>query len=589
MLDQFVIRKNTLIRALEQAVAYSRQKGNTLAASLLIESRERLIQETFTLVILGEFKRGKSTFINALLGTQLLPTAIVPLTAIPTVIRYGENLGVCAVHMNGVIEEISLEQMPDYVTEKGNPKNTKGVREVKISYPSEFLKQGIILVDTPGVGSVYQHNTEAAYAYLPNSDAAAFIISIDAPLSKIELEYLKEISKYVNKLFYVLNKVDIATEEDVIEAGAFTVETLKSHLGGENYELFLLSARQALQSRTDESKAISLETSGMLAFEKKLGNFILSNKGNLILEASAARALRTIGELEIELQLWQKAMEGSIQELDQKIDIFTAQMQSLQQELEDSIYLLYREVDRLGGMVGDNIYEFLALKTDELVKLLEEYYHKVSPGKSSKELAILLNQYSRELILSVLDEKRNEQRLVIREQFESVALRFFGRIENIVDRMMEVSAEIFNVTVDKSASKEYILGTKRFYFYFEDNVSFIPKLETLTSLGIFPKVLVGGRLLKNAKSKLAELFDRNCGRVRVDLVEGLKESARDVAGELRLRADSVSKGLLSALQKARSERGLSEKERAERVKTWHKEFGELRYIKDMVQQVIVSD
>ena len=201
MLDQFVTRKNTLIRVLEQAVAFSRQKGNTLAASLLMESRERLIQETFTLVILGEFKRGKSTFINALLGTQLLPTAIVPLTAIPTVLRYGENLGVYAIHRNGVIEEISLEQMPDFVTEKGNPKNIKGVREVQISYPSEFLKQGIILVDTPGVGSVYQHNTETAYAYLPNSDAAAFIISIDAPLSKIELEYLKEVSKYVNKLF----------------------------------------------------------------------------------------------------------------------------------------------------------------------------------------------------------------------------------------------------------------------------------------------------------------------------------------------------------------------------------------------------
>lgn len=589
MLDRFVLRKNTLIRALEQAIAFSRQKGNTLAASLLSESRERLIQETFTLVILGEFKRGKSTFINALLGTRLLPTAIVPLTAIPTVIRYGENLAVYAVYRNGVIEEISLEQMPDYVTERGNPKNTKGVREVQIRYPSEFLKQGTILVDTPGVGSVYQHNTEAAYAYLPYADAAAFIISVDAPLSKIELEYLKEISKYVNKLFYILNKVDIATAEDVTEAGAFAVETLKSQLGGEDYELFSLSARQALQGRTGASKAISLETSGMPAFEKELGNFILKSKGNLILEASAARALRTIGELEMELQLWQKAMEGSLQELDQKIDIFSAQMQSLQQELEDSIYLLYREVDRLGDMVGDNLYEFLSLKTDELVKLLEEYYYKVSPGKSAKELAALLNQYCRERIHTVLNEKRNEQRLAIREQFESAALRFFGRIENIVDRMMEVSAEIFNVAVDKSASKEYILGTKRFYFYFDEHPSFIPSLETLTVLGVLPKALVGARLLKNAKSKLAELFDRNCGRVRFDLVEGLKESARDVAGDLRLRADSVSKGLLSALQKARAESSLGEKERAERVETWRKEFDALRTIKDMVQQVIALD
>ena len=107
-------------------------------------------------------------------------------------------------------------------------------------------------------------------------------------------------------------------------------------------------------------------------------------------------------------------------------------------------------------------------------------------------------------------------------------------------------------------------------------------------LGVLPKTLVGGRLLKNAKNKIVELFDRNCGRVRFDLVEGLKESARDVAGELRLRADSVSKGLLAALQKARSERSLGENERAVRVNTWRKEYDELRQMKDMVQQIIAS-
>ncbi len=588
MLDQFVLRKNTLIQVLDQAVSFARQKENTLAASLLLESRERLVQETFTLVILGEFKRGKSTFINALLGAQLLPTAIVPLTAIPTVIRYGESLVVYAVHMNGVIEEISLEQIPGYVTEKGNPKNTKGIREVQISYPSEFLNQGIILVDTPGVGSVYQHNTETAYAYLPYSDAAAFVISIDAPLSKIELDYLKDISKYVNKLFYILNKVDIATAEDVTEAGAFAVETLKSHLGEGDYELLPLSARQAMQSRIGDSNAISLETSGILTFEKKLGNFIHNNKGQLILEASAARALRTIGELEVELQLWQRAMEGSLEELEQKIDAFTAQMESLEQDREDSIYLLYREVERLGTSVGEDLNDFFSVKSGELVNSLEEYYHKESPGKSAKELAVILNQYSRDLILSVLDEKRNEQRQIIREQFEKVALRFFGRIEEIVDRMMEISAEIFNISVDKSASKEYILGSKRFYFYFEEHPSFIPSLETLTVLGVLPKTLVGGRLLKNAKNKLVELFDRNCGRVRFDLAEGLKESARDVAGDLRLRADSVSKGLLAAIHKARLERDLGEKERAERLESWRKEYYGLRQMKDMVQQVISS-
>lgn len=250
--------------------------------------------------------------------------------------------------------------------------------------------------------------------------------------------------------------------------------------------------------------------------------------------------------------------------------------------------LCFQGMDTDGGLLGDNLNDFFSLKTDALVKLLEEYYHKESPGKSAKELAVMLNQYSRELLPSVLNEKRNEQRLVIREQFEKVAFRFFGRIEDIVDRMMEISAEIFNISVNKSVFKEYILGSKRFYFHFDEHPSFIPSLETLTVLGILPKTLVGGRLLKKAKNKLVELFDRNCGRVRFDMVEGLKESARNVAGELRLRADSVSKVLLAAIHKARQERSLSEKERAARVDTWRKEYDALRQMRDIVEQVIAS-
>lgn len=180
-----MLKKNNLLQIIEKTAGFAARKGNNPAASLLKESMDRLDRETFTLVILGEFKRGKSTFINALLGGNLLPTAIVPLTAIPTVIQYGVQLIASVIHLDGAKKEITVSEIAGYVTEKGNPKNVKKLREVQISHPSDFLKQGVILVDTPGVGSVYQHNTDAAYAYLPHSDAAIFMISIDAPLSKI--------------------------------------------------------------------------------------------------------------------------------------------------------------------------------------------------------------------------------------------------------------------------------------------------------------------------------------------------------------------------------------------------------------------
>jgi GTPase SAR1 family protein len=588
MLDHYVQKKNNLMQIIEKTAGFAARKGNNPAVSLLKESMDRLDRETFTLVILGEFKRGKSTFINALLGGNLLPTAIVPLTAIPTVIQYGVQLNASVIHLDGAKKEITVSEIAGYVTEKGNPKNVKKLREVQISHPSDFLKQGVILVDTPGVGSVYQHNTDAAYAYLPHSDAAIFMISIDAPLSKIEIDYLKDISKYVKKLFFVLNKVDIASPEDVAEALEFTRETLRASLGEGQYDLIPISARQALLGRTSLRGQPLVEASGIKKLEEMLGNFIRNDKGRLILESSATRALRTISELELELQLWQRAMDSSLQDLDEKIALFTAELEKLEQEREDSIYLLYREVDRLGAVVEEDINEFREAKTSELLHLLEEFYEKESAGKSAKELTHSLNDFSKNLIQAVLNEKRNEERIKIRSQFEKVALRFFNRIEEIVDKMMTISAEIFDVSVEKSVSREYILGSKKFFFHFEEHPTFIPSLELMSVSGLLPKALIGAHLLKNFKNKLVELFDRNSGRVRYDLVDGLKEGVRDVAGELRLRADAVSQGLRTALQKARESRGLNEEERIEKVETWKKEYDELLRLKEAVKEIIAS-
>lgn len=588
MLDHYTFHKNSLLRVLSELIYFAKKKQNKLAASLLKETEERLIQETFTLVILGEFKRGKSTFINALLGGNLLPTAIVPLTAIPTLIQYGKRLAAYVKYLDNTKKEISIGQIADYVTEKGNPKNVKKVREVEISHPSEFLKQGVIMVDTPGVGSIYQHNTDAAYAYLPSSDAAIFMISIDAPLSKVEIDYLKDISKYVNKLFFILNKVDVASPEDVAEAMEFTRKTLQASLGEGEYDLIQLSARQAQIGRTNAGQSGLVVASGIKRLEKLLGNFIRNDKGRLILESSATRALRMTSELELELQLWRRAVDSSLQDLETKIATFTAELEKLEQEREDSIYLLYREVERLGTVVEEDINEFRSAKKDALLQLMEEFYERESPGRSAKELTNSLNEFSRNLIQAVLNEKRNEERLKIRGQFEKVALRFFNRIEEIVDRMMSVSAEIFEVSVEKSISREYILGSKKFFFHFEEHPTFIPSLETLSVTGLIPKALIGKHLLKNAKNKLEELFDRNCGRVRYDLADGLKEGVRDVAGELRLRADAVSQGLRSALERARAERSLSEEERREKAKAWQEDYNELIRIKDIIKEILAS-
>lgn len=148
------------------------------------EAHEKIAAQTFNLVVAGQFKRGKSSIINALLGAELLPVGVVPLTSVVTILSAGEVTQVEVAFEDGRIEAAAVEQLAEYVTEKGNPKNVKAVREVHIRHPSAWLRGGVRLIDTPGIGSVYRHNTDVAYGFLPKADAVLFVLSVDQPLGQ---------------------------------------------------------------------------------------------------------------------------------------------------------------------------------------------------------------------------------------------------------------------------------------------------------------------------------------------------------------------------------------------------------------------
>ncbi|MBM4271254.1 MAG: hypothetical protein FJ139_03725 [Deltaproteobacteria bacterium] len=139
------------------------------------ELEKRLHAGRFHLAVLGQFKRGKSTFLNALLGDALLPSSVLPLTAIPTFIQFGSSLLVRALSHDGTVREEAVgprhEQISEflsrYVTEESNPHNRLGIAQVDVFYQTPILQKGVVLIDTPGIGSTYRHNTEATLAFPP--------------------------------------------------------------------------------------------------------------------------------------------------------------------------------------------------------------------------------------------------------------------------------------------------------------------------------------------------------------------------------------------------------------------------------------
>ncbi|MGQ9825248.1 MAG: hypothetical protein ACUVSK_09660, partial [Desulfotomaculales bacterium] len=306
------------------------------------------------------------------------------------------------------------------------------------------------------------------------------------------------------------------------------------------------------------------------------------NKAKLIREATATRALRIANELELALLLWRRAMEETEQSLSDKITRFNQEMARLEQEREDSIYLLYREVDRLRKEVEEDMALFRKENEENIVRQLEEFAAGLQ-ARSPREAALILKQQVQEIVRATIEPKRVTEREELQEKFKAVAMRFFNRIENIVDQLMDVSAEIFQVAVEKTASKEYILGKRGFYFHFADHPTFVPPLEDLPTMGILPGGFLRRQLVNRSKKMLLELFERNCGRVRENLAEGLKEEVRDVAGELRLRADAVAKGLQAALQKAAEQQKATAREREAAARNWEERYQQLQQIKNTLK------
>ena len=139
---------------------------------------QKLEKNQLTIAVIGQFKRGKTTMVNSMLGKKLLPVGIVPITAAVTRIEYGEDSSKVFFN-NGLSEDVPVSDLHSYISEQDNPDNAKGVAEVQLRTKAEFLEGGMVLVDTPGVGSAHENNSRSAYDFARKSDGVIFMLSVE--------------------------------------------------------------------------------------------------------------------------------------------------------------------------------------------------------------------------------------------------------------------------------------------------------------------------------------------------------------------------------------------------------------------------
>ncbi|MFH1368853.1 MAG: dynamin family protein [Elusimicrobiota bacterium] len=182
------------------------------------------------IALVGSFKAGKSSFLNSLIGRDVMPVSVLPLTSVITYVQYGTENKATAKLLNGQIQNVSLHELADYITEERNPNNVKQVDGMDVELTSLEEYKGIRFVDTPGFGSAYIHNTLTSAGWLPRAGAAFLTVSVTNPFSEADMLLFKELDNYTSEIIILLTKTDLVSRKEADEVAEFIREQIRKYL-----------------------------------------------------------------------------------------------------------------------------------------------------------------------------------------------------------------------------------------------------------------------------------------------------------------------------------------------------------------------
>ena len=224
----------------------------------------RLAEDQFNVVVVGRFSRGKTSLMNAVLGSDQLPTGIVPLTSVITKVRYGTRERVLIEYESGGLRTgVPLSELRKYVTEEGNPGNRMRVKVAEVQLPAELLRRGFCFVDTPGLGSAIAANELTTERYISEIDALILVTSFEGPLSNDEIRFLQMTRDGIKKVSVIINKSDLATPDERAQVRQFVETRLRQELNGTLPRMFCVSAREGLEAKRAQHQD-RLHASGVL-------------------------------------------------------------------------------------------------------------------------------------------------------------------------------------------------------------------------------------------------------------------------------------------------------------------------------------
>jgi GTP-binding protein EngB required for normal cell division len=534
----------------------------------------RAAEGRFYVACVGQFKRGKSTLINALVGSSVLPTGVVPVTAIPTVVRYGDP-AVRVKQAQGDWLTVDARELADWVTEAGNPSNRKQVAGVEAFVRAPLLATGMCLVDTPGLGSVFATNTGATRDFIPHIDAALVVLGADPPISADELTLVAEVAEQVDHVLFVLNKADRLPAGERQEAAVFTTRILGERLGRPVDRLFEVSALDAFRVDAEPGEWNELVRS----LEE-----LAATAGEQLVEAAVTRGVRRLGcRLHRVLAEQRAALLRPVEESERRVQELSALAAEADRVLVELGALLGLDQHRVSLSFGEREEEFLKAAVPTGRSRVRARLTDLSAGARLKRRDALevANQTARGLLQPWLVTSEQAAETAYREAIG----RFTRLARGLLHRVASV-AGLDSATLGLEGDDGEAFSAKR-GFYFTDLLQrHAPATPWVWIIdAIVPRSLERKRALAAADRYLVDLLRVNAARVRGDLDERLRDSGYRLETQLRVVIHEGRQAAVQALHRARSARSAGEAAVQQELGTIDSRLNQL----DAIQPASISD
>ncbi len=517
--------------------------GSAQVAHQARELAARVSEGLFYVACVGQFKRGKSTLINALIGQPLLPVGFVPVTAVPTVVRFGEPQRARVRDDGGVWTEIALSDLWTFVSEERNPENTKRIMGVEVFVPAPLLSTGMCLVDTPGLGSVFTGNSAATRALVPHIDAALVVLGADPPLAGEELALVEAVARQVRDVILVLNKADRASQEERAAAVRFSREILEKRLHQSMWPIFEVSAAEQSEKRWPGREWTKL----VGALQR-----LVEDSGRQLIRAACQRGITRLGEQLLGvIRVERLALQRPLQESERQISAMKETLAGAERSMRELSFLWMAEQRHLSDAFVGRHKAFL---TSVVARARREFdgaipSHRQWSGPSYRRA--LMNEAQEIARRQVLPWLRTEQEDA-EKAYRQVAARFIQMGNDFLHKLADVGIpELARLphALDPETGFRY-----RSEFTFRELIEIAQPASPLRWLAdLFLGVLgARGRIENAAREFLDHLLEVNCTRVQSDILNRVQESRGRLEGEIRRLLHEVSRVAEQALSHARA-------------------------------------